>query len=197
MKLTRSQIRTKLQSRQGGTSDFDLNPAHRPKNADLKEAAVLIVICGEENDAKILLTKRSFQLSSHPGQIAFPGGKKDSNDKNLISTALREAEEEVGLKAENVEILGALSPHQTVTNFRVTPIVGWSENPWKMQLDTNEVAEAFFVPSDLIMNPAAYRVETKTNFKDARSFYVVPFGPYYIWGATARILKSFANQVHT
>ncbi|MDC0636310.1 CoA pyrophosphatase [Amylibacter sp.] len=115
------QIKTALENYAGteNTSDFDLNNALRPGDPKLRDAAVLIPITSSPDGLNVILTKRSNNLKHHPGQIALPGGKVEKSDKDVIETALREAYEEIGLLKNNVEILGILPKHQTITNFCV------------------------------------------------------------------------------
>lgn len=173
------------------TSDFDLNPPmERPAERLLKPAAVLIPIT---SDGQLILTKRAAHLNHHPGQIAFPGGRQDSIDADLNQTALREAHEEIALKPDTVRILGQLPCHETVTQYSVTPIVGLLPTTNHFQPEPGEVAEVFSVPLSFVMQKRNFRVEGRFWRGTMRKYYVVPFGPYYIWGATARILRSLAE----
>ena len=107
----------------GASSDFDLNPGLMPKDMVLRAAAVLVGIVPDPTGARVILTKRASHLKHHPGQIAFPGGKQEAGDVSLEETALREAQEEIGLPAARVRLLGRLPPHKTVTGFQMTPIL--------------------------------------------------------------------------
>lgn len=175
----------------GASSDFDLNTGSAlPKNRVLKPAAILI---GVTQDAQVILTKRSSQLKHHPGQIAFPGGKQDPTDASVTDTALREAEEEIGLPRALVRPLGPLPTHETVTSYHVTPIVAVIEGDFDEFPEAGEVAEVFRVPLSYITDPANFVVEGRKWQGQTRKYYVVPYGPYYIWGATARILRGLAD----
>ena len=179
------------------TSDFDLNPNIRlPEDRTLRDAAVLVALMPHPEGARLVLTKRSSALKHHPGQIAFPGGKRDEGE-TLATTALREAEEEVGLNRAQVRIIGTLPTHETVTSFLVTPQVGIIEGRFDPIAETGEVAEVFTVPLAHVLNPDNYAIEGRHWRGQRRQFFVVPYGPYYIWGATARILRSLADQVST
>lgn len=178
------------------SSDFDLNPDLRaPATRALRPAAVLIGITWAAHGAEVLLTKRSSRLRHHPGQIAFPGGRQDPEDQDAQATALREAHEEVGLPSHLVRPLGALPPHATVTGYQVTPIVAEITSAFDPVCEVGEVAEVFTVPLRFLMEPAHFRIEHRRWQGTRRQFYVVPYGPYYIWGATARILKGLADRV--
>ena len=175
------------------SSDHDLNPDIRlPPNRVLRPAAVLIAVT---EDSRIVLTMRSSRLKHHPGQIAFPGGKKDPGDPTLVDAALREAEEEVGLPRSRVEILGALPRHETVTSFDVTPFIGLIEGRFDPVPEAGEVAEVFEVPLEFLAKPAHFRIEGRRWKGRRRHYYAVPWGPYYIWGATARMLRGLAGRL--
>jgi 8-oxo-dGTP pyrophosphatase MutT (NUDIX family) len=177
------------------SSDFDLNPGFAlPEGRVLREAGVLIgVMAGEV--PRVLLTKRASGLKHHPGQIAFPGGKVDSGDGGPVAAALREAEEEVGLARAAVEVVGTLPPHETVTGYVVTPVIGWIRHPFDPVPEAGEVAEAFTVPFAHVADPASFVVESRMWRGTRRHYYAVPWGPYYIWGATARILRVLADRM--
>ncbi len=177
------------------SSDFDLNPGYRPPEGRvLREAGVLIgVIAGEV--PRVLLTKRASGLKHHPGQIAFPGGKVDPGDGGPVGAALREAEEEIGLPRGMVEVLGQLPTHETVTGYVVTPVVGWIRTPFVPVPEAGEVAEVFSVPFAHLADPGRYTVQSRMWRGTARRYYAVPWGPYYIWGATARMLRVLAERM--
>ncbi len=186
------------------TSDFDLNPGTvLPEGRRLREAAVLVpVVEGAGRSAsgwggaRVVLTKRSPRLAHHPGQVAFPGGKVDAGDADVEAAALREAEEEIGLPRGNVRVLGRLAPHETVTGFRVTPVLALVQ-PFAARPEAGEVAEVFDVPLSHLADPAAYAVERRLWRGTWRNYYVVPYGPYYIWGATGRMLRALAERLST
>lgn len=176
------------------SSDFDLNPeVSLPLGRQLRDAAVLIAIQEGPHGPSVLLTKRSSQLKHHPGQIAFPGGKVDPQDANVTETALREAYEEVGLPSDHVTIIGALPYHETVTGFKVTPIVATIDRHFDIVPEAGEVEEVFTVPLAHVLNTDNYIIEGRLWRGQTRHFFTVPYGPYYIWGATARILRAFAD----
>jgi len=192
----RARLAAALSAGGAASSDFDLNPGVRPKpGRPLRDAAVLVGVLAGASGHEVILTKRSSRLKHHPGQIAFPGGKADEGDGGPAGTALREAREEVGLPGEHVEILGALPVHETVTAFRVTPVVGWIDRPFDPLPEAGEVAEVFRVPLSHVTDPGRFSVQWRHWQGHERRYYTVPWGPYYIWGATARILRGLAERL--
>lgn len=176
------------------SSDFDLNPELKlAKGRKLRPAAVLIPFVQGPDGLRIILTKRSSALRHHPGQIAFPGGKIDAQDKDASAAALREAEEEIGLPRSNVELLAELPAHETVTGFSVTPILGLVRDAFLPKPEAGEVEEVFFTPYSCLSDPSDFVVQSRLWQGKLRRYYTIPYGPYYIWGATARILRALAE----
>lgn len=147
----------------------------------------------------VLLTRRTEHLRDHAGQISFPGGRCEPEDSGPAATALREAEEEVGLPHTHVQVIGQLPTYTTVTSFIVTPVVALVQAPYPVALDNFEVAEAFEVPLAWLMNPAHHRRHLFRHEGDERQFLSMPWtrpgteGPpaeYFIWGATAAMLRN-------
>lgn len=178
------------------TSDHDLNPGTLlAEGRVLRPAAVLVALTEGKQGPLVLLTKRSSRLRHHPGQIAFPGGAIDAGDGGPVAAALREAEEEIGLPRDAVEVLGAWPAHETVTGFSVTPVFGRVTRAFDPMPEAGEVEEVFAVPLAHLADPANYRIEGRRWLGVRRRYYFVPFGPYYIWGATARILRALADRM--
>lgn len=189
-------LRDALARPAGPSSDFDLNPGIRPlAGTPLRPAAVLVPVWLRPEGAGVILTKRSSHLKHHPGQIAFPGGKVDASDAGPEAAALRETQEEIGLDPSRVQILGSLPVHETVTGFAVTPFVGLIRGPFSPIPEAGEVEEVFTVPLSHVLDPARYSIERRQWMGVWRRYYAVPHGPYYIWGATARILRGLAERM--
>lgn len=174
------------------SSDYDLNPGLAPPRRGLRPAAVLVAI---GPGGQLWLTKRSSRLRHHPGQVAFPGGKIDATDADAAAAALREAEEEIGLPRPQVEVLGPLPDHVTVTGFAVTPVLALVHGPFVPRPEAGEVAEVFSVPLAAVTDPARFVIERRLWQGQWRRYYAVPHGPWYIWGATARILRALADRL--
>lgn len=178
------------------SSDFDLNPdVVMPEGRRLRAAGVLVPLIERPIGMQVILTKRSSALKHHPGQIAFPGGKQDDGDSDVIAAALREAEEEIALDRANVEVLGTLPAHETVTGFIVTPVLARVHAPFQARPEPGEVAEVFEAPLDHVTNPARFIIQSRRWRGQRRLYFTVPYGPYYIWGATARILRALADRM--
>lgn len=180
----------------GASSDFDLNPdMAAPTGRILKEAGVLVAIEASAGAPQLILTKRSARLKHHPGQVAFPGGRQDPGDLDAVDAALREAEEEIALPRTAVEVLGTLPTHETVTAYRVTPVVALVSRPFDARPEAGEVAEIFRVPLFHVLDPRNFHIEGRRWRGEIRHYYTVPWGPYYIWGASARILRTLCDRM--
>lgn len=155
-------------------------------------ASVLIPIVARDQGMTLLLTQRTAHLNDHAGQVSLPGGRLDEADASPIETALRETEEEVGLHRRHVEVLGTLPDYFTGTGFRVTPVVSLVRPPFDLRADPFEVAEIFEVPLAFLMDGANHQRRTieLPNGAGRRTFYAMPYERFFIWGATASMLRN-------
>ncbi|MFN3867866.1 MAG: CoA pyrophosphatase [Hyphomicrobiaceae bacterium] len=178
-----------------GPSDFDLNPDYAAlAPAVARPAAVLIGVVMRQ-PLSVLFTLRTAHLAAHAGQVAFPGGKVEPGDSDPTATALREAEEEIGLERRLVEPLGFLDTYRTGTGFAIHPLVALVKPAFDLKPDPNEVADVFEVPLEFLMHPANARLETRFWRGRDRRFYALSYGGYDIWGATAGILHHMRERL--
>lgn len=179
-------------------SDYDLTPDIRaalPPDRPLRLAAVLVPVIDREGGATVLLTQRTDHLSSHAGQVAFPGGRVDDTDKGPVDTALRETEEEIGLDRSFIDVIGALDTYETGTGFSITPIVGVVRPGFTLTLQADEVAQVFEVPLDFFLDPSNHQRESREWRGAMRHYYVMPYDGHHIWGATAGMLVNLYNKL--
>jgi 8-oxo-dGTP pyrophosphatase MutT (NUDIX family) len=172
--------------------DHDLNPGFQPEGP-LRPAAVLVPLIDRDEGLTVLLTRRTDHLNNHAGQISFPGGRVDPDDKGPVHTALRETEEEIGLAGDAIDIVGRLDDYVVRTGFLVTPVVGVVAPPFDVKPDVFEVAEVFEVPLDFVMDHGNHRREHREINGVRRHFYAIPYNEYYIWGATAGMLRNLVE----
>jgi len=158
-------------------------------------AAVLVPLFKKEEDCHLLFTKRSDQVKYHKGEISFPGGVVDEEDLELINTALREADEEIGLKKSDVQILGILDDIVTITEFIVTPIVGLFPYPYPFKVSEVEIAELIEVPLSSLLDDGCLNEKEIIRSGQKEVVYAYQYGKHIIWGATARILKQFLDLI--
>lgn len=166
-----------------------------------RAAAVLICLYPQDDKLHVLFTQRANHLRHHAGQISFPGGKAEKTDIDLVDTAYREAEEEIGLKRKHMRLLGRLGEYKTISGFAVLPIVSIYEKPIDiasdLNIDENEVANVFSVPLAYLMNTNHYYVEMVHKHKTSFPVYFIPYEDRMIWGATAGILAQLQKHIST
>jgi 8-oxo-dGTP pyrophosphatase MutT (NUDIX family) len=189
-----------------GLTDASVVPASGDQGTDrmlqilareqpIRPAAVLIPVV-DHPQPTVLLTQRSLHLNDHAGQISFPGGKIEATDASPLDAALREAEEEVGLSREFVEPIGYLDLYGTSFGFRILPTVARVRPGFELTISQAEVVDAFEVPLAFLMDPANHQVHSKEFRGIQRSYYAMPFGDRYIWGATAGILRVLYERIY-
>lgn len=195
--LTASALRERFAEARGWTPEFtgDGGQSERAPAA----ASVLVPLVDRPQGLSVLLTQRTAHLRDHAGQVSFPGGRAEPTDADAVDTALREAQEEVGLQRQHVQVMGLLHPYSTVTNFVVTPVVGLVRPGFELKLDPFEVAAAFEVPLAFLMTPANHRRHRFEHEGQERHFLSMLWaGPaadggqqtFFIWGATASMLRN-------
>ena len=167
--------------------DHDLNPGFRP-DPPLRPAAVLVGLVERDDGLTVLLTRRTDHLQHHPGQVSFPGGHIERHDPNAVAAALRETEEEIGLPATHIKVIGRLDTYVTRTGFEVTPVVAMIAPPFDLSPDPYEVAEVFEVPLAFLMDPNNHKRHERELEGIKRFFYAMPYGDHFIWGATAGMI---------
>jgi 8-oxo-dGTP pyrophosphatase MutT (NUDIX family) len=204
--LTRQQVATWLGSAAQFAATGDVNFADDGEMAalpvpalgkPLKPAAVLILLVnhGDVIGPRVLFTQRTAHLTDHAGQISFPGGRVENDDRDPFHTALRETEEETGVDASRVEVLGTIPDYSTGTGYLITPVVAWIDGPVLYRPDPTEVAECFEVPFSFLIDTRNHRLESAMYKGRMRSYYAVPYHERYIWGATAGMLVTLTRVI--
>jgi len=162
-------------------------------------ASVLIPLVRNKKNGHwdIILTRRAKHLKHHPGEISFPGGRFETSDLDLQTTAIRETQEEIGIQKDQINIIGRLPQQNTISQYRVTPYVGIIDQNYKINIDRNEVDEVFLIPLVFALNRANQEKVTQINNKQSYSYYVIKYNKYNIWGATARMLVNLSHRLST
>ncbi|MEX0758153.1 MAG: CoA pyrophosphatase [Tistlia sp.] len=173
--------------------DHELNPELYEPMRRLRHAAVLLPLIERRGGLQVILTRRSQHLADHKGQIAFPGGRIDPGDPAPRDAALREAEEEIALRRDRVEVLGELDTYVTRTGYQIHPFVGLVRPPVTLVPEPLEVDEIFEVPLTFLLEPGSRQTHSREWQGMTRRFYVYPYRDYYIWGATAGILNNLTE----
>ncbi|HZF26939.1 MAG TPA: CoA pyrophosphatase [Steroidobacteraceae bacterium] len=163
---------------------------HHLMPAQPTRAAVLVPIVDRDEGLTVLLTQRAADLKHHPGQISFPGGRLEPDDEGAVAAALRETEEEIGLRRSFVEVVGYLPDHLIISGYRVTPVIGFVRPGFELELDTTEVSEAFEVPLQFLLDPAHHKARRRQLGEGEIEVYDIPYGERNIWGATAGMLMT-------
>jgi 8-oxo-dGTP pyrophosphatase MutT (NUDIX family) len=170
-------------------SDFSLSGVV-PAPETWKPASVLVPLVNHPSGITVLLTQRTADMPSHAGQVAFPGGRRNADDIDAAATALRETEEEVGIPARFVEVVGAVDLYRTGTGYEITPIVGIVTPGFTVRADPREVADVFEVPLGHFLDEVNHKIDSRQWQGRERRYYAMPYGERYIWGATAGMLKN-------
>ena len=190
--MTPDQLRARLAARGNAGDGAGAWPAP-VEGATL--AAVLMPLVTHPHGLTVILTQRTEHLDDHAGQISFPGGRIEPGDDHPAATALRETEEEIGLAANRVEVIGSLGLHDTSTGFAVVPVIGLVAPPVEFTLDAFEVAEAFEVPLDFLLDPANRQLGQIEHRGRLREYFFFDYDGRMIWGATARMIVELAETL--
>jgi 8-oxo-dGTP pyrophosphatase MutT (NUDIX family) len=165
------------------------------ERAELTPASVLVPIVAHSETLTVLFTRRTAHLRAHSGQISFPGGRVEPQDVDPAETALRETQEEIGLARERIELIGTLPEYHTRTGYRITPVVGVVAPPFTLQADPQEVDAVFEVPLSFLLDPRNHQRHTRAFQGRMISYFAMPYGEHYIWGATAAMLVNLYRQL--
>jgi 8-oxo-dGTP pyrophosphatase MutT (NUDIX family) len=189
-----------------GLTDPNITPARGDHDADpvmtkisavrpIRPAAVLVAVV-DHPEPTVLLTQRAAHLPDHPGQVSFPGGKIDKTDAHPLDSALREAEEEIGLDRAHVEPLGYLDLYMTTLGYRIVPVIARVTPGFALRLNTSEVDASFEVPLAFLMDQTNVQRHSRDWQGMTRHFYAITFGERYIWGVTAGILRNLYDRIY-
>jgi 8-oxo-dGTP pyrophosphatase MutT (NUDIX family) len=173
--------------------DHDLNLDIDSPATALTNAAVLVPIVDRPEGLTILLTQRTDHLRDHAGQVSFPGGRVEPDDTDHEATALRETEEEIGISADRIDLIGRLDRYITRTGYEVVPVVGFVNPPFTVKPDSFEVADIFEVPLQFLADPNNHQRHSRFYNGTRREFYAMPYEGRYIWGVTAGMLVNLSE----
>lgn len=162
--------------------------------ASLRPASVLLAVFADGSTPRLLLTERAADLAQHPGQISFPGGRHEPQDRDAVATALRETQEEVGLDPRLVQVLGYLPEYPTFTGYRITPVVGWVSEPVILHPDPREVSSFLEIPLTHALQAEHYRLHMVEREGFTLPTWELRYGEYHVWGATAAMLHELCRR---
>jgi 8-oxo-dGTP pyrophosphatase MutT (NUDIX family) len=191
--MTRQAIAERLARPAPSPEPDDLHVAALQAGMRVTEAAVLVPLVDRAGRVQVLFTQRTAHLDDHAGQISFPGGRVEAGDASREATALRETAEEIGLAAQAVAVLGRLPDYEIPSGFRITPVVGWIEPPFALDLDPFEVAAVFEAPLEHFLDAGRYQRRQYRFRGRHRHYLAIPFEGRYIWGATAGMLYNLCR----
>lgn len=192
-----NQISERLGLQQNGAAGAEWGaPSIAAAGHRLRPAAVLVPLVRRDDGHSVMLTQRTAHLTSHAGQISFPGGGAEKEDRTPIDTALRETEEETGLGRQHVDVVGYLDTYETGTGYLITPVVGFIAPPFDLKHDPFEVAEIFEVPLAFFLDRDNHQRHKREWKGVLRHYYAMPYGDYYVWGATAGMLVNLYRRIN-
>ena len=177
------------------TSTTQVSPKN-PLHKSHRKAAVLIALVERENGLHVIFTERALHLRHHPGQVSFPGGKHEQFDDNLQQTALRETDEEIGIEAHLVEMVGQLPPLNTTSGFEVFPFIAFVDNKFNLTIDSQEVRSVFEVPLSFLLDDGNFHRQHLIANKKRHFTYCIAYQNHLIWGATAQMLKNLQQMIN-
>ncbi|MBV1909137.1 MAG: CoA pyrophosphatase [Kangiellaceae bacterium] len=170
----------------------------KPVATEFKQAGVLIPLVYNQSNKgwDVILTRRALHLKHHAGEISFPGGRFEKKDLNLKTTAIRETVEEIGLKEDQIEVIGRLPQQSTISQYRVTPYIGIVSNDYQLRIDENEVVEAFSIPLQFAINPDNHQIVNHQLSGQTFSYFVIQYNNYRVWGATAQMIIRLSERLN-
>lgn len=191
-----AKVRSMRRPKDGDRNIYRPDQDYHASELPLKPAAVLIPLIDHKDGMTVLLTKRAQHLKTHSGQVSFPGGRCDPEDADAMATALRETEEEVGIDRSHIEVLGGMEDYETITGYVITPIVAILQPEFELKVDAGEVAEAFELPLDYILDERNHELQSGVWNDQERYYYALMNEKHNVWGATAAMLVRFAKLIN-